>query len=170
MLEKRVRVFATKRFLVGSFIVLSALQLIMFVVLSDLSGGLVELQLAYSREEFGRIIESWTPEQQAAYRRHFRYDFVYPIAYASFLCSSIANLWLRHGLGSSRIPFVFLPWFAAAFDTAENCFHLLLLDSELSGSLVLSGALCATCKWLLLVVSLLTIMALLVRRNQQSRN
>lgn len=138
------------------------------------SPGAVALQLAFSKEAFTRIIAEWGPAGVRAYQRStLGLDYLFPIAYALCLASSIAWLASRPGREpDSVVPALFgLPWVAAALDWIENTLHLILLGDvhHPSASLVLLASIAAAIKWGLIAFSVLVVLYLILRNIEARR-
>ena len=153
-----------KNLFLFSILSLVGIQMLMALILSDLSGELVSLQLSFSPERFQQVYSSWSLEQQQAYRNHFGLDFVYPFAYGGFFCVSLAHLIHKNKVADSWIWVITLPLFAGIFDCIENVFHLLLLDVNPmeNAHLVLVAAISASIKWGLLFATMVLIVLGLV--------
>jgi len=132
------------------------------------SPGAVALQLAFSSQAFADILRHWGTEGVRAYQRStLSIDYLFPIAYALCLSSSIA--WLSSGADSTEpgrgMLLIFaLPWAAALFDYAENTLHLILLrqTEQLSATLVLLASVAAAVKWGLIAFCVGVILRLLL--------
>jgi hypothetical protein len=151
---------------------LTTLGLVAFVLLDARrpagSPGAVALQLAFSRQAFADILDQWGTAGVRAYQRStLSIDYLFPIAYALCLSSSIS--WLSSGSGSRQpgratLLIFSLPWAAAALDYTENTLHLILLRDfrQLSATLVLMASLAAAIKWGLITFCVGVILRLLL--------
>jgi hypothetical protein len=136
--------------------------------LPDGAPGVVDLQLAFSKSEFSRIIDLWGPAAVDQFKDTMWLDYVFPPVYAIFFASALATLtydperypgWIVRGL------FV-LPFIAAICDWIENSLHLVILHdpASLPAALILLASVAAAIKWGLLGIAALVIVALLIRR------
>ena len=170
-----VRALYTKlaeRQIVVRALFLTTLGLVAFVLLDALrpagGPGAVALQLAFSRQAFADILNQWGAAGVRAYQRStLSIDYLFPIAYAVCLSSSIA--WLSSGSdgrepGPGTMLVFSLPWAAAALDYVENTLHLILLRDvrQLSPTLVLVASLAAAIKWGLIAFCVGVILRLLL--------
>lgn len=152
---------ASKR-IVWLALLLNVLAVVGFALLGQgaLSGNstVVALQLAFTEERFGNIIEQWGPAGVQAYQTTTIWiDSWFPVAYALLLSSLVAVLTRRAGKQAARSGRMLfgLPWLAMALDWLENGLHLILLRSsgDLSGTLVWVASLAAAVKWGLIAVT-----------------
>ncbi len=128
--------------------------------------GIVELELAFSAQAFGDIVQQWGAEAVRSYcTATILIDYWFPLAYSLFLASLMALLSFQAGR-VLRPNWVALPFIAALLDWAENSFHLILLRdaTHLSSTLVLLASVAAALKWGLVAVSVVAILRLIVAR------
>src|SRR3989344_4476608 len=112
---------------------------------AHLEGGalsVLELQLSFSVDGFREIALQWGGEGISYFRTTIWIDFIYPIAYASFLSL------LLYSKGVGRLG-LFFPPMAALLDMAENTIHVWQLGdiSSLSPFWITVASLAATVKW-----------------------
>lgn len=116
------------------------------------------LQLAFTPEAFGRVLEQWGPTGVQQFRTSLAVDYLYAIAYAVFLASLLARLATRPPQRPSTVERVFvrLPLVAGACDCVENSLHLLILSDadHLSPGLIFTASSFAAVKWALVIVSI----------------
>jgi|GEM_PF-3544400 len=118
----------------------------------------ISLELAYSGERAGRIIDSWKEGGGAMLteaRRHLRYDSYLIVAYSLLLAlGCVIAAREMHERGS--VPFcvalavAWLPLLAGAFDFVENSAMGRMLDSGATDALARRAHLFASLKFLLL--------------------
>jgi len=132
----------------------------------------ISLQLAFWPSVFASIVvDQWGPAKaQLFVATLWRLDFLFPLAYASFLRG--LYVWLSGKLGAPTSTLLgLLAWIAAGLDVVENLLQIHLIGQALAGGTavgsfrigVLSMSLCAAAKWALVVVSLLGTVAVLLR-------
>ncbi len=132
----------------------------------------ITLQLAFWPSVFASVVvDQWgSAKAQLFIATLWRLDFLFPLAYASFLRGIYVWLAGRLGAPTSRL-LELVPWIAAGLDVVENLLQLHLIGQALSGATtgsafrvgVLVMSLCAAAKWSLIVVSLLGTVAVLLR-------
>jgi hypothetical protein len=132
----------------------------------------IPLQLAFWPSVFASIVvDQWGADKAHLFvATLWRLDFLFPLAYASFLRG--LYVWLSGKLGAPvSWLLALLPWIAAGLDVVENLLQVHLIGQALAGGTaagsfrlgVLAMSLCAAAKWSLLVVSLLGTVAVLLR-------
>jgi hypothetical protein len=131
----------------------------------------VALQLSFSPEVFRSIVvDQWGDLRARAFLKTLTsLDFVFPLAYAGFLCG--LYVWLSGKLKvATWWALEWAPFVAAGFDYLENLLQILLVRRCLAGAnadsigfLVMVTSLFAAAKWTLLVVSFLGTLAVLLR-------
>jgi len=131
----------------------------------------VALQLSFSPAVFESIVVyQWGALKAGLFLDTLRkLDFLFPLAYAALL--SGLYVWLAgklHVAPSRRL--VAAPWLAAILDFVENVLQIYLVGRALSGAtgggfgfLVMATSLFAAGKWTLLVLSILGILAIILR-------
>jgi len=174
---ERVNRFVTQRWVLWLSLLLSGLAMAAFAWFDRGrpagSPGVVALQLAFSAQTFQGIVEQWGPVGVAAYRAVTIYvDSWFPIAYSFLLCSLVAYLTVKFRLNSRQHcwAMIVVPFVAAALDWVENSLHLFLLRNpeRPSAVLVCLASMAAATKWGLLAVTVLGIVALMVRARGRS--
>lgn len=94
--------------------------------------GIVSLELARTPEKMGRIVDEWTPRQEATARRSLRLDFTYLVVYAlalSLACAALADAtWLgRRAVATAAAAMSWGSLAAGALDAVENVALLAVL-------------------------------------------
>jgi hypothetical protein len=109
----------------------------------------MELQLAFHKEIGQIILDAWG----AAGREHFLntvwIDFVFPIAYSTLLAALLARS-LHRIRGAAWIQsMIFIPFFVALLDFAENVIEILFVSEpdSISQSLFFAHSIIASFKW-----------------------
>lgn len=120
------------------------------VMLAPLHPSVFALQLAFTAEDFWRVVAAWGGTGLATYRAHFFFDNLHPFTYGAFGYLAVwhSGLFTGDGPGRRRLLAQMLP-LAGVFDLAENVAHLYLLDQPAGsgGILVPLSALCSLGKW-----------------------
>jgi hypothetical protein len=123
---------------------------------SEDAPGIMSLQLAFTEETFGSIVDQWLASGMLdVRRRNLWVDLLFPLAYGSFL----AGVWAWGSMGGNpgkRVPScLVLPFLGGVLDWTENGLHLVLLrhTSGFSSNLVLAASIAASIKWLLVGLS-----------------
>ena len=134
---------------ITGLLMLSLLILLKMLYDAHLSGGslsVIELQLAFSVDGFRDVALQWGPEGISYFRTTIWIDFLYPIAYASFLSL------LLYSKGVGRLGLT-LPPIAAILDMAENTIHVWQLGdlASLSPFWITIASLCAVIKWMVVI-------------------
>jgi hypothetical protein len=149
---------------------LAALGLVAAIAwyLAPLTPGVLSLQLAFTPKTFGEVIHFWSPEQLARFRAHLAADYALLLSYGAFgyLLASRTQLFQSLPDAVRRAASWALP-VAAAFDAAENAFHLWLTEAPRFGVHLpyLLAASCATLKWLSILAYALTVVITAVRTD-----
>lgn len=152
-------------FLVFSFVLMLVTSIVMWVIKRKLlpagCPGVISLELAFNEEKFRNIITQCGINGVLAHKILLWVDYIYLIAYASFLAS------LTHYLASgSKFAslFITLPILAGVLDAFENTFLLIQLsDTEnINRRLVLSASVFASIKFGLIGISLISIIYYLI--------
>ncbi len=137
--------------------------------LPDNAPGIVDLELAFDKTEFRRIITLWGAEAVDQFRDTLWLDTLFPVVYAIFFASALATLtvhperypgWIVRGLFA-------LPFVAALCDLTENALHLIILRDPvtLPAALIFLASVAAAIKWALLGFAAVVIMILLIQRG-----
>jgi hypothetical protein len=116
-------------------------------------GGL-SLQLAWSKEKAGNIIQSWEEVKSVAYSQHY-YDFIFLIIYPLFFSFSIVIL-SDYVSGPVSMIGAALSWIvlvAMPLDAIENMLILRMLDTSQPALSQLTTVLAAL-KWTLVLSAL----------------
>jgi hypothetical protein len=137
--------------------------------LPDGAPGVVDLQLAFNKTEFSRIIDVWGLDAVDRYKDTMWLDYVFPPVYAIFFTSALAALTFDAERYPGRIVrglFV-LPFAAALCDLLENTLHLIILrdPATLPAALIFLASVVAAIKWALLGIAAVVVVALLIWRG-----
>ena len=97
-------------------------------ILGPLEPSIFSLQLAFTPDQFWRVIELWGIEGVSRYQSHFIYDFIHPFVYAvlGYVWVRRTSLFNSMSLRTSRFFAVALP-IAGFCDLVENTIHVYLL-------------------------------------------
>ena len=119
-------------------------------ILVPLHPSIFSLQFAFTSDSFWHVIDLWGAPGVAAYRHHFRLDWIHPFIYGAFgvLLTTKTSLFAGVRTRAYRMALLSLPA-AGVFDLLENAGRLYLL-SEPHGSrsiLVPIAATCSSLKW-----------------------
>ena len=127
--------------------------------------NILALQFAYSQQEFVSIINAMSAEAQHGFGMHYRYDFLYPVAYGLWMSTTLA--WLMERADSKPLfnAIIYLPMLAGLFDLAENSFIVpYALDfTQVTDTAVYWQSVCASIKYGLLGIGTLTMLAIAPR-------
>lgn len=133
--------------LAGAFVV-SQVHLIW--MLAPLEPNLLVLQLAFSAEDYWRILGLWGTSGVAIYRAHFAWDAIHPFIYGALGYFLVANtrLFAATRPGLRRTMLFALP-LAGALDLVENTAQLFLLAQPpgTAAAVVALSASCSALKW-----------------------
>ncbi|MBN1497854.1 MAG: hypothetical protein JXA07_13860 [Spirochaetes bacterium] len=128
----------------------------------------MRFQLTFSGESMAAILNSWGEAGIETLFKHFYLDFLHPLWYSAFLFFSM--IYVKTKLSDykqfSSVPkYVFLPFIAAFADLAENFMEIQLISTrfDLNKTLVMATGIVSLIKWLLVLVSIIIIVALLVK-------
>jgi hypothetical protein len=131
--------------------------------------GIVPFELTGGQDRADEIIAEWGEEGQDAARESLWIDFGFLLAYGAFLTLALAatrDLALERGwrrLGAIGRVVVSFGALAAAFDALENICLLLTLDAA-GTSFPLLATIFASCKFVLLAVTIAYLLAGLAMR------
>ncbi len=130
-------------------------------VLPSGAPGVFSLQTAFSKASLMSILSAWGPAL-STYLALMTVDFFYALSYGLFL-SGLIEILTRKSRGLSFL--FYLPLGAAALDWAENVLHLIFLpDYEtIRAGTVFIMSLISSLKWILAIISILAIIALLIK-------
>lgn len=153
---------AVKEFLIftGTFFVLTAFAMLTTdsFVRPDGCAGLIPLELAFTKEAFGKLVGECGAQGVRAHLILIWIDYLFIIAYTGFLGNLVGSL--VKGLERGRaVTYFSLPMLAGALDVIEN----FLLQSQLShpdnlSSLVIFAAsIAASIKFLLIIATIAVI-------------
>jgi hypothetical protein len=130
-----------------------ASQLSIFLILGRKVGkDLLKLQLSFTKRAFGDIVNAWSEDERARFRRHFLLDIVHPIWYSILLALLMANT-----MPKNRFEYmVWLPILAGLCDMVENSIHAPMAAQfdKLGQPGIAIAALFATLKWVLVLVTI----------------
>lgn len=129
------------------------------------SGGLgvVYLQLSFSKKIFESILASWGSEGIKLFISTLWLDFLYPLSYSFMISSALAHVFTRNlgqeqSFSTQQVLFIAAPFAAALFDYLENILHYIIITQRLfTETLILGASISATVKWVLIGISLLTL-------------
>lgn len=132
------------------------------LMLPHLAGyNILALQFSFSQDQFLTVLSGMNAEQQHGFGMHYRYDFLYPIAYGLWMSTTVA--WLLDRAQSSDLlnATIYLPMLAGLFDLAENSFiaPYALNFSQVTDTAVYWQSVCASLKYGLLAVATVTMLA-----------
>lgn len=131
--------------------------------------NILDLQFAYSKVQFVSVIQQMSPEAQQGFGMHYRYDFLYPVAYSLWMSTTLA--WVMRRAESTPLlnALIYLPMLAALFDLAENSFIApYALDfTQVTDQAVYWQSVCAGIKYGLLAISAATIVLLAPKALRQ---
>lgn len=137
-------------------------------LLRPLGRDVLRLQASGDSAEIQRIMNKWTPEQRAQYRKHLLPDTLHPLLYASALTAagipghdSSTPRWVR-------IAAIAAPASSAACDLTENALHARFVDhpNRTTRASARASTLFTRAKW---VLACGTAVALLVRTLRKQR-
>lgn len=124
--------------------------------------NILALQFSFSQGQFLSIIQEMSPAAREGFGMHYRYDFLYPIAYGLWMSTTLA--WLMRNTNASQWlnAIIYLPMFAALFDLAENSFIVpYTLDfTQVTDTAVFWQSACASMKYGLLAIGGITLLGL----------
>lgn len=125
------------------------------------SGGIFSLQFSFTHERFMKVITGWGNDGIATFLKTMWIDYLFPIFYATLLGSIQARVLLRkvHPVTLTQHILIAIPYAAALFDYMENTLHVILLSqpAPYSSTLILAASMCASIKWALIFVSIVSI-------------
>jgi hypothetical protein len=122
-------------FLAAACLIVGGEQFVLDSKLQDRGHGIIEFELAGSREKADEILADWGPEGRDTARLSLATDYVYLAVYGAFgvlLMSAAADRAGRRGhprLARAGRTARWLPASAAAFDAVENAALLVTFDS-----------------------------------------
>lgn len=127
--------------------------------------NILALQFSFSQEQFSTVLSGMTAEQQLGFGMHYRYDFLYPIAYGLWMSCTLAWLMARAESSPLLNAVIYLPMLAALFDLAENSFIApYALDfSQVTDTAVYWQSVNASIKYGLLAIAAVVMLALAPR-------
>lgn len=123
---------------------------------------ILALQFSFSQSQFFSIVSGMSAEALHGFGMHYRYDFLYPIAYGLWMSTTLAWLMRKSDANPLLNAIIYLPMLAALFDLAENSFIVpYALDfSQTTDTAVFWQSICASMKYGLLGVGAITMLAL----------
>ncbi len=141
-------------------------QVIIAIILHPVgTSNVFSLQTSFSAEFMRDTLEAWRQSGVlAAYQTHFLLDFIHPAWYAIALMAGLASVFTRASIPDRWNFFLLFPLIAGVCDLIENISHVMFIGNAdaITGAAVAISALAAWLKWILVVVSLVTVIAVLV--------
>ena len=121
--------------------------------------GIIEFEFVRNADRAARFLAEWGSDGRASVRLSLIVDYGFMVSYGAFV--TLAGLATRdfgrehdrHALAAAgRV----VPWFAAAaavFDAGENAFLLLTVSGDGGGAAPVLATVCASVKWVLIVIA-----------------
>ncbi|MEE4195292.1 MAG: hypothetical protein V2J07_08855 [Anaerolineae bacterium] len=137
--------------------------------------GFAGMQTTFSKAKLQTILDEWGKYGLIAYMNSMYIDFIFPVAYAVALASSVALVSTEKEKAATptkmALVFFTLPLVAGVCDIIENSFHLIMLPnlSAFGGGLVFLSALASTIKFVLMFITILAIAYYAYQRLQARR-
>lgn len=126
--------------------------------------AMIDREPLRSPEEIYEILGLYTPDILDLVRTLYALDLVIPLALAFVLAVVFAKLLRRPGTTPGWRPLVLLPFAGASFDCVENLLALMLISLDgVYPLLARIAGIVTACKFLCLLLTGLTLLALLVR-------
>lgn len=124
--------------------------------------NILALQFSFSQTQFVSLVEAMSPAAREGFGMHYRYDFLYPIAYGLWMSTTLAWLMKKTQASHWLNAIIYLPMFAALFDLAENSFIApYALDfTQVTDHAVFWQSVCASMKYGLLAIGGITLLGL----------
>lgn len=126
------------------------------------TGGIVELELAFSAERATALIQAWPPDGRDLARRALWLDFLFIVGYAGGLTALLVQLAANPRLTSwapALRRLASLPLIAGALDILENiCLLAVVATMPLTGPLSLLAGVFASVKFALVGIALLVVL------------
>lgn len=164
--------FFTPRALTVLGLATLALQIAITLRLAPVIGprSIARLQTTLSRDEFWTVVNAWTQEEHSIFLSHYYLDFLFPLAYGTFLAGLLSKAPPFRQRGATSIAVV-VPILAAAMDQTENICQSALVrgDLELASTAFEIGAWSARLKFLFLGVSFALLAMGIFRRPRRQR-
>jgi hypothetical protein len=159
IIEFLFNMLAVKQFLIftGTFFVLIAFAMITMdtIVRHPECPGVIPLELVFTKTAFRYVVDKCGVEGVRAHRMLLWIDYLFIIAYTSFLANLLGSL--VRGIEMDRaLKYFSLPIFAGLFDVIENTLFLNLLSNieHPSGLLIFAASTAASIKFLLLIATI----------------
>jgi hypothetical protein len=133
-----------------------------FLINETCTGGIVSFELAGDLETAGSYLNSWGEQGKIAVSLGLGFDFLFPIAYTSFIGILIHKLNMRLWLNTSFFTFGnFLIWatfLAGIFDYIENIGLINLVLGDMEQHWVSIAFYFATIKFIIILIGVLYIL------------
>tara|TARA_R110001632_G_scaffold47202_6_gene119623 strand:+ start:22911 stop:23459 length:549 start_codon:yes stop_codon:yes gene_type:complete len=133
-----------------------------FLINDTCTGGIVSFELAGDLETVGSYLNSWGEQGKIAVSLGLGFDFLFPIAYTSFIGILIHKLNVRLWLNTSFFTFGnFLIWatfLAGIFDYIENIGLINLVLGDMEQHWVSIAFYFATIKFIIILIGILYIL------------
>lgn len=126
--------------------------------------GVFYLQLSFTKESFLRVLSLWGEYGTDLFLKTIWIDYIYPVVYSFLISGALAITEFKLSQsGTVFSPFsrniYLLPFFAAAFDMAENSLHIYIISGKFfSENLIFTASIAASVKWLIIIISLAVFM------------
>lgn len=124
--------------------------------------NILALQFSFGQAQFQNILSTMTAEQLVGFGMHYRYDFLFPVAYGLWMSVTLAWLMRKSDAPEILNAIIYLPLLAGIFDLTENSFIApYALDFfQATDTAVFWQSICASMKYGLLAVGTVTMLAL----------
>jgi hypothetical protein len=122
--------------------------------------GIIDFEFVRSADRAAHFLAEWGAEGRDSVRLSLIVDYGFMVSYGAFV--TLAGLATRdfgreHGHRALASAGRIVPWFAAAaavFDAGENTFLLLIVGGNEGSAAPVLATVCASVKWILIVVAL----------------
>lgn len=178
--KRLIRISTRSNIVLGLLLTLTLGTIMMALIqpqMVTLSGGLpiLDSRLFYNAQDVNQLFTALGAIGRLLYSYQQVVDSIFPAAYGITLALVLVKLVNKTSPQASRIRMtVFLPFFAALTDYAENCLIATQLASfpVLSEGVILTAAIMTIAKWALIVSVVGTVLALglvAVRRREHAQ-
>lgn len=122
--------------------------------------GIIDFEFVRNADRAARYLAEWGTDGRDSVRLSLIVDYGFMVSYGAFV--TLAGLATRdfgreHEHRALALAGHVVPWFAAAaavFDAGENSFLLLIVSGDGGSAAPVLATVCATIKWVLIVVAL----------------
>jgi hypothetical protein len=133
-----------------------------FLINETCTGGIVSFELAKDLETAGSYLNSWGEQGKIAASLGLGFDFLFPIAYATFIALLIhklnVRLWLDRPFFKTGNLLIWLLFLAAIFDYIENIGLINLILGNMEQFWVSIAYYFAVMKFLIILIGILYVL------------